>query len=59
MIEIDLVVLALRRQGYTVGDVISVPENAGEYEVYVDGELLSLAEVDALLEKDETKETPQ
>jgi hypothetical protein len=59
MIDIDLVVLALRRQGYTVGDVISVPENAGEYEVYVDGELLSLAEVDALLEKDETKETPQ
>ena len=55
MIDIDLTVQALRRFGHTVGDVIPVPENAGEYEIEVDGEVLSLAEVNALLEDDEAK----
>jgi hypothetical protein len=55
MIDIDLTVSALRNYGHTVGDVIPVPENAGEYEIEVDGEMLSLAEVNALLEDDEAK----
>jgi hypothetical protein len=55
MIDIDLTVLALRRYGHTVGEVFPVPENAGEYEIEVDGAMLSLAEVNALLEDDEAK----
>jgi hypothetical protein len=55
MIDIDLTVSALRNYGHTVGDVIPVPENAGEYEIEVDGEMLSLAEVNALLEDDEAR----
>jgi hypothetical protein len=55
MIDIDLTVTALRHYGHTVGDVIPVPENAGEYELEVDGEMLSLAEVNALLADDEAK----
>lgn len=55
MIDIELTVSALRNFGHTVGDVIPVPENAGEYEIEVDGEMLSLSEVNALLEDDEAK----
>jgi hypothetical protein len=55
MIDIDLTVQALNHYGHTVGHVIPVPENAGEYEIEVDGELLSLAEVNALLEDNEAK----
>jgi hypothetical protein len=55
MIDIDLTVSALRRYGHTVGEIIPVPENAGEYEVNVDGQMLSLAEVNALLEDDEAR----
>jgi hypothetical protein len=54
MIDIDLTVAALRHYGHAVGDVIPVPENAGEYELEVDGEMLSLAEVNALLADDES-----
>ena len=55
MIDIDLTVQALHHYGHTVGHVIPVPENAGDYEIEVDGEMLSLAEVNALLEEDEAK----
>jgi predicted Rdx family selenoprotein len=55
MIDIDLTVKALRHYGHTVGEVIPVPDNAGEYEIDVDGEMLTLAEVNALLEDDEAK----
>jgi hypothetical protein len=55
MIDIDLTVQALRHYGHIVGEVIPVPVNAGEYEIEVDGEMLSLAEVNALLEADEAK----
>jgi hypothetical protein len=55
MIDIDLIVRALRARGHNVGNVISVPENAGEYEIYVDGSLLSLAEAVGLLEAAEPK----
>jgi len=59
MIDIDLIVRALRARGHSVGNVISVPENAGEYEIYVDGSLLSLAEAVDLLEADEPKAEPK
>jgi hypothetical protein len=55
MIDIDLTAQALRHYGHTVGEIIPVPENAGEYELVVDGEMLSLAEVNTLLEEDEAK----
>ena len=55
MLDIDLLVQQLRIRGHKVDSVIPVPENAGDYEIEVDGEMLSLAEVNALLEEDEAK----
>jgi predicted Rdx family selenoprotein len=55
MIDIDLLLQTLRNFGHTIGQVIPVPENAGSYEIEVDGTLLSLAEVEALLADDEAK----
>jgi len=52
MIDTDLIVKALRERGYTVDNVIPVPENAGEFEFSVDGVLLSLDETRHLLEQD-------
>jgi len=52
-IDTDLIVQALRRKGHTVGHIIPVPDNAGEFEFEVDGGLLSLSETRALLEHDE------
>jgi hypothetical protein len=49
-IDIDLIAKTLRERGHEVGNIIPVPDNAGEYEFYVDGNLLSLAEVRGLLE---------
>jgi len=54
MIDIDLITTALRNYGHAVGEVIPLPANAGDYEIEVDGEMLTLAEVNALLE-DETE----
>ena len=51
MIDTDLIVKALRERGYTVDNVIPVPENAGEFEFSVDGVLLSLDETRHLLEQ--------
>jgi len=51
-IDIDLIAKTLRDRGHNVGNVIAVPDNAGEYEIYVDNELLTLAEARALLEAD-------
>lgn len=55
MIDIDLFVKTLRQHNHTVENVISVPENAGGYEMKVDGVVLSLEEARALLEADEAK----
>ena len=55
MVDIDLLVQALRRHNHTVESVFGVPENAGEYEFIVDGKPLSLTEVRHLLEADEAK----
>jgi hypothetical protein len=53
MVDIDLIVQTLRQHGHRVDRVISVPENAGEYEFIVDGNTLNLEEARQLLEKDE------
>jgi hypothetical protein len=53
MIDIDLLVQVLRKRGHTVETVIPVPENAGDYELSVDGRILPLIEARHLLELDE------
>ena len=53
MIDIDLVVKVLRRQGHTVEAVIPVPENAGDYELSVDGSIIPLEIARRLLEADQ------
>jgi hypothetical protein len=55
MTDIDLLVEAIRNHGHTVGSVIRVPNNAGEYEIIVDGNALNLEEARQLLEQDEAK----
>lgn len=52
MIDIDLVVSALRRNGHSVETVFPVPENAGDYELSVDGNLLNLRNVRQMLDRD-------
>jgi hypothetical protein len=55
MVDIDLIVQTLREHGHRVDSVISVPENAGEYELIIDGNTLNLDETRQLLEQDEAK----
>lgn len=60
MIDTPTVVKGLERRGHTVSQVIPVPENAGDWEFIVDGNVLSLAEARALMEADDehAKEVP-
>jgi hypothetical protein len=53
MVDTDLIVKVLRDRGHSVESVVPVPENAGEYEFSVDGNLLSLAETRELLERED------
>ncbi len=53
MVDIDLLVSAIRKQGHTVQDVTSVPENAGDYEMLIDGTLYNLEQARRFLEEDE------
>lgn len=53
MIDIDLLVQVLRRRGHSVDSVIPVPDNAGDYELMVDGNLIPLIEARHLLELDD------
>ena len=55
MVDIDLLVQALRGAGHTVETVIPVPENAGGYELSVDGNIIPLEEARLLLESDDTR----
>jgi hypothetical protein len=52
MVDIDLLVRALRKRGHSVESVIPVPENAGEYELSVDGDIIPLELARRLLERD-------
>lgn len=58
-IDIDLIVRALRDRGHSVGNVIPVPDNAGDYEFEVDGKLLSLSETRILLQTDAERQPPR
>ncbi len=51
-IDVELIRKTLRDRGHDVGHIVPVPDNAGEYEFEVDGNLLSLIEARALLEQD-------
>jgi hypothetical protein len=53
MVDIELIVDLLRKRGHTVANVISVPDNAGDYEFMIDGNLLTLEEARHLLENNE------
>jgi len=55
MVDIDLLVQALRKRGHSVERVIHVPENAGEYELTIDGNTLNLEEARELLEQDQAR----
>jgi hypothetical protein len=55
MVDTDLIVQDLRNLGHTVGHVIAIPENAGTYEFLVDGRILTLDQVRALLESEQPK----
>jgi len=52
MVDTDLLVQVLRKRGHTVGAIFHVPENAGEYELEVDGDIITLAEARSLLEQE-------
>ncbi len=54
-IDIDLISNLLRGRGHKVGHIIPVPDNGGEYEFEVDGNLLTLAETRGLLELEDTR----
>jgi hypothetical protein len=51
-IDVDLIAKTLRDRGHAVGHIIPVPDNGGEYEFEVDGNLLSLTAARELLERD-------
>jgi len=57
MVDIDLLVKVLKQRGHSVETVFPVPENAGEYELSVDGNLLPLEEARMLLERDQARAT--
>jgi hypothetical protein len=54
-IDTGLIVQSLRDRGHSVGHVIPVPDNAGEFEFEVDSDLLTLSEVRELLEQEAPK----
>ena len=55
MIDIDLLVQNLRAKGHNVRGVHHVPENAGEYGLIIDDNVLNLEEARELLERDEPR----
>jgi hypothetical protein len=54
-VDIDLLVRALRKRGHTVETTFPVPDNAGDYELSVDGNIIPLVEARQLLERDEAR----
>ena len=53
MVDYDLLVAALQARGHIVEHVMSVPKNAGDGELTVDGKVLSLEEARLLLNTDQ------
>jgi len=56
MVDTGLLAERLRNRGHKVGSIFHVPENAGEYELDVDGDIITLAEARQLLEKDQARQ---
>ncbi len=52
MVDTELIVDALRKNGHEVTEVVSTPANAGSFEFMVDGSFLTLVEVRELLESE-------
>ena len=52
MVDIELLTNALRAKGHTIGHIEVLPPNAGDYQIVVDGENLTLDDARALLEAD-------
>jgi hypothetical protein len=59
MVDLELLANQLRAYGHTVTNHFKVPQNAGEYEIVVDGNTLTLEEARALLAGDEETGPPQ
>lgn len=55
MVDIDLLVNALRTKGHNVHGVHHVPDNAGDYELTIDDRAYNLEEARHLLELDDEK----
>jgi hypothetical protein len=55
MVDIDLLVKVLKQNGHTVETVFPVPDNAGDYELSVDGNLMLLEDARMLLERDQAR----
>jgi hypothetical protein len=56
MVDIDLLVKVLRRRGHTVQTVFPVPENAGEWELSVDGNLVTLEQAREILDRNDIQD---
>lgn len=54
MVDVETIMAVLRRNGHSVEKPTPIPENAGDYEFVVDGRTLTLAEVRAIIEADES-----
>lgn len=55
MLDEELLAAALRSKGHTVAHIHKISDNAGEYEVEVDGRVLTLEQARALLEDETAK----
>lgn len=53
MIDTGLIVKELKRRGHAVGNVIPLPENAGQWEFQIDGETLTLEQTRELMESED------
>lgn len=52
MVDVDLLMKSLRARGYAVEHGHPIAENAGAYELQVDGRVLTLEQARALLEEE-------
>lgn len=55
MVDIDLLIKELQAKGHTVQYVHHVPDNAGEYELTIDGDYVNLEQARRVLEMDNLK----
>jgi len=56
MVDIDLLVKVLRRRGHKVESPFPVPENAGDWELSVDGNLVTLEQAREILDRNDIQD---